>query len=161
MNTTTVEGFRFALDISVPGEPRRYKVRPVAEADRGALHELLRHAPGIDRTKPPTETPQTAPTCLGVFDDMRVLRAMVELRPGTPDKDAWFLELMVVDPRYRRAGLGAALVEEIVQRLKAQGIRRLVLEVDEPNAAAMRFWQRHGLVECGRREGRRVYERIF
>ena len=155
------EGIRFALDLPSRTEPRHFKVRPVAEGDMGAVAELLRHAPGVSRHRPPTEAPQAASAKLGVFDDMRVLRGFVEVRAGAPASDACFIELIVIDPRYRRAGLGAAIVAELARRLKDAGARRFMIEVDEPNTDAMRFWQRHGFVETGRTDHRRMYERLL
>lgn len=153
--------FRFALDVPSPHEPRRYKVRPVADADRGALAELLRHAPGIDRTKPPQFVLPLSALRLGVFDDMRVLRGFVELRPDRPALGDWCIELMLIDPRHRRAGLGAALVRELSTRIQEAGASRIVLHVDESNANAARFWRRQGFAEIGRADGRLTCERCL
>lgn len=159
MIASAADGIRFTLDLPSRTEPRRFKVRPVTDAESGAVEELLRHAPGVHRSRPPAETPLAVSACLGAFDEMRVLRALVEMRAGAPTPDCCFIELMVVDPRYRRAGLGAALFSELARRLKEAGARRVMLEVDEGNDAAMRFWHRQGFAETGRRAERRAYEK--
>ncbi len=135
---------RFTIDLPSRHEPRRYKARPLTETDAGAVDDLMRHAPGVNRHTPPTESPGAATARIGVFDDMRVLRAFVDLRAGAPTADCCFVELMVVDPRYRRAGLGSHLFNALADEMKAAGARRIALEVDEDNDGAARFWSRLG-----------------
>lgn len=139
-------GLRFTLDLPSRHEPRRYKVRPLTENDAGAVDELMRHAPGVHRHAPPAESPVATSARIGVFDEMRVMRAFVDLRAGAPTADSCFVELMVVDPRYRRAGLGAHLFNALAAQMKAAGARRIALEVDEGNDGAERFWARLGFV---------------
>lgn len=152
-------GLRFTLDLPSPHEPRRFKVRPVAEGEAGAVEDLLRHAPGVSRHTPPAETPFAASVRLGAFDEMRVLRAFADLRLGAPTADGCFVELLVVDPRYRRAGLGAHLFGALAERLREAGARRVALEVDEGNDGAARFWSRLGFAETARLDERRAYEK--
>ncbi|BCW89879.1 hypothetical protein sos41_30470 [Alphaproteobacteria bacterium SO-S41] len=161
MSTGPADGIRFSLELPSRTEPRRYKVRPVAEADAGAVADLLRHGPGINRHKPPTQSPNAMATCLGVYDEMRVLRGIVELRAGAPTPDCCFIELMVIDPRYRRAGMGAALVAELATRLKQSGAERFAIEVDDDNDLAAKFWLRQGFVETGARGERRSFEKAL
>lgn len=152
-------GLRFTIDLPNPHEPRRYKARPLTENDEGAADELMRHAPGVHRHKPPAESPEAATARIGVFDDMRVLRAFVDLRAGAPTADSCFVELMVVDPRYRRAGLGTHLFNALAAEMKAAGARRIALEVDPGNEDAVRFWTRLGFTEGPRRGDQRTFER--
>lgn len=138
---------RFTIDLPSRHEPRRFKARPLTEADAGAADELMRHAPGVHRHKPPAESPAAATARIGVFDEMRVLRAFIDLRAGAPTADCCFVELMVVDPRYRRAGLGTHLFNALSTEMKAAGARRIALEVDAGNDGAARFWTRLGFTE--------------
>ena len=62
--------------------------------------------------------------------------------------------IMVV-PELLGSGLGARLLDDLLVRLEARGIRQLFLEVREANARARRFYERHGFREVGRR--RRYY----
>lgn len=146
----SASGLRFTLDLPSRTEPRHFKVRPLVEQDAGAAEELLRHAPGVTRASPPTTTAQATTVRLGAFDDLRVLRAMIDLHLGAPAADAAFVELFVVEPRYRNAGLGGAMFGELARRLKEAGARRIQLEVDDDNPNAARFWKRHGFAETGK-----------
>lgn len=152
---------RFTLDLPSRHEPRRYKVRPLTQTDAGAADELMRHAPGVHRHRPPAEAPEAATARIGVFDEMRVLRAFVDLRAGAPTRDCCFVELMVVDPRYRRAGLGTHLFNALAAEMKAAGARRIALEVDEENEGAARFWSRLGFTEGPPRADQRTFERTL
>lgn len=49
-----------------------------------------------------------------------------------------------VDPRFRRRGLGEALLREVLSRLAEDGARETRLEVDVTNAAAIAFYERLG-----------------
>lgn len=49
-----------------------------------------------------------------------------------------------VVPEARRGGLGSGLIEEAEQRLRAQGCSAIYLETAVDNAAALRFYKRHG-----------------
>jgi len=145
----SASGLRFALDLASRTEPRHFKVRPVAEGETGAVDELLRHAPGVTRTRPPATSTAATSVRLGAFDDLRVLRALLDLHLGAPTADCAFVELLVVEPRYRNAGLGAAMFTELARRLKEAGARRIQLEVDHDNPNAARFWKRLGFSEAG------------
>ncbi|MCM2331118.1 AraC family transcriptional regulator, regulatory protein of adaptative response / methylated-DNA-[protein]-cysteine methyltransferase [Geopseudomonas sagittaria] len=54
------------------------------------------------------------------------------------------LEDMVVDAGARGAGLGSALLEYAIGHARDSGCRRITLLTDGDNAAAQRFYQRHG-----------------
>lgn len=57
--------------------------------------------------------------------------------------DAW-LEDLFVAASARRAGLGDALVTLAAQRAQARGARRIELDCNESNAAALALYERHG-----------------
>lgn len=54
------------------------------------------------------------------------------------------LEDMVVAATHRNAGTGSKLLEEALHRARLAGCRRVTLLTDAVNAAAQRFYQRHG-----------------
>jgi GNAT superfamily N-acetyltransferase len=56
-----------------------------------------------------------------------------------------FLRQIVVDPAARRRGLGRALVAACQKQLRAQGARRLRLNVKEDNRGAIALYERAGL----------------
>ena len=54
---------------------------------------------------------------------------------------------------HRRSGVGRALLRELVRRLEDSGARRIRLEVDLRNAAAIRFYEGLGFQESRRLRG--------
>jgi ribosomal-protein-alanine N-acetyltransferase len=56
-------------------------------------------------------------------------------------------------PSCRRLGLGRALIETALELLRASGTKRLFLEVDETNEAALRLYRSFGGEAVGRRQG--------
>jgi tRNA threonylcarbamoyladenosine biosynthesis protein TsaB len=65
------------------------------------------------------------------------------------------LEIIAVDPRFQRRGLGRKLFEELSHKLHMAGVREVVLEVRASNQAALELYRVLGFVETGRR--RRYY----
>ncbi len=58
---------------------------------------------------------------------------------------------IAVAPEYRRQGVAAALVEELVRQLKAGGNHSLTLEVRASNIAAISLYEKLGFAQVGRR----------
>jgi ribosomal protein S18 acetylase RimI-like enzyme len=58
---------------------------------------------------------------------------------------------MWVDPRFRRSGLGARLVEAVVAWAAARGAPAIELDVTETNRDALAFYERCGFAATGRR----------
>jgi ribosomal protein S18 acetylase RimI-like enzyme len=58
-------------------------------------------------------------------------------------QDAWLEDLFVADSA-RRAGLGDALVTLAIERARQRGARRIELDTNEDNAAALALYERHG-----------------
>ena len=58
---------------------------------------------------------------------------------------------VAVHPDYRRRGIGEALVEELIVRLKAMGNECLTLEVRASNEPAKQLYDKLGFREVGRR----------
>jgi [ribosomal protein S18]-alanine N-acetyltransferase len=57
-----------------------------------------------------------------------------------------------VVPPCRNKGLGKALLETAVERLSASGVKRLFLEVEDGNEAALRLYRACGAAAVGRRK---------
>lgn len=54
------------------------------------------------------------------------------------------LDKLYVHPTHQRQGLGAALIEAIADWARAQGARRLWLQVNRGNAQAIRAYEKYG-----------------
>jgi ribosomal protein S18 acetylase RimI-like enzyme len=61
----------------------------------------------------------------------------------TGAQDCWLEDLFVSD-RARRSGLGRALVEATLERARARDCRRIELDVDDDNAAAIALYEAMG-----------------
>ncbi|MGD9502053.1 MAG: GNAT family N-acetyltransferase [Methyloceanibacter sp.] len=58
-----------------------------------------------------------------------------------------------VVPPCRNKGLGRALLQTAVERLRASGAKQLFLEVEDGNEAALRLYRSCGAEAVGRRQG--------
>jgi len=58
---------------------------------------------------------------------------------------------ITVDRRVRKQGVGRLLLDHVLQRLHADRVSSLFLEVDEENVAALRLYKRLRFEEVGRR----------
>jgi ribosomal-protein-alanine N-acetyltransferase len=68
------------------------------------------------------------------------------------DDEAEILTFGVV-PSCRKKGLGTALLQTAIERLRASGARRLYLEVADDNEAALRLYRSCGAAPVGHRPG--------
>jgi ribosomal protein S18 acetylase RimI-like enzyme len=79
---------------------------------------------------------------LGLHRDGEMV-GVVDLLRGYPSPTDWYVGLFLLSPEARGAGLGTAVVDEIVERVVAEGGRALHLIVREDNLRAFAFWRRH------------------
>ena len=71
--------------------------------------------------------------------------------------DAWIEDVYVADGA-RRAGVGEALVTRAIERAAEHGARRVELDCNEDNAAALALYERHGFSTRSKRsEGRDLF----
>lgn len=80
---------------------------------------------------------------VGVFDEGR----MVAFTLNGVDGDAAYDTGTGVVPSHRRQGLGGAMLEHLLPRLREQGLTRYVLEVIESNTPAVALYRSHGFEE--------------
>lgn len=59
---------------------------------------------------------------------------------------------VAVSPEARNAGIGRALLKELIRQAETEGLRKLFLEVRESNEAARRLYERCGFRTDGRRK---------
>ena len=60
--------------------------------------------------------------------------------------DAW-LSMLAIRPRFRRSGVGTAVVASLKRELAAEGFRYALAQVYLANVPALRFWMRQGFTE--------------
>jgi len=65
----------------------------------------------------------------------------------------WELENVVVDPAFRRKGVGTELLDELLAQARAANAKFVFLEVRESNDAARAFYLKSGFEENGQRKG--------
>jgi GNAT superfamily N-acetyltransferase len=61
-----------------------------------------------------------------------------------PEKDVWWIGLLLLAPSARSQGLGRKVIAAFADFVQAQGGTALMLGVVEENQAAYRFWQGQG-----------------
>ena len=84
---------------------------------------------------------RTSSTWMAVVDGTRAGAATMYVAPELPEGEA-LLVAMWVDPAFRGRGVGDALIGRVVEEARAQGIRRLHLDVVTDNAPAVRLYER-------------------
>jgi GNAT superfamily N-acetyltransferase len=75
-----------------------------------------------------------------------VAQVRYRLSVWTAAPDCW-LEDLFVEEAARGSGLGAALVETVLARARERGCRRVELDTNEANAAALALYHRFGFSE--------------
>ena len=60
---------------------------------------------------------------------------------------AALFEDLIVDPRYRRKGIGSKLVEYVIQQARAEGVLRITLLTDLQNDTALGLYRKLGFVD--------------
>ena len=68
------------------------------------------------------------------------------------------LNLLAVEPRCQRSGIGRALIHWLEDTARVAGTFTITLELRAGNAAARRFYERLGYCESGRQAG--YYQRL-
>jgi ribosomal-protein-alanine N-acetyltransferase len=89
-----------------------------------------------------------ARSLLAVWSDRTVGYVIYWLLPHEVD-----IHNLAVHPDYRRQGIGRALLREVIDEARRQGLSRVTLEVRKSNEAAQRLYQSLGFVAQGLREG--------
>lgn len=135
--------------------------------DAARLAELL-HA---FNTEFDTETPgvevlaERLRTLLGGTSTFAVLGgdpavglALVTLRPNVwSEGPVALLDEMYVEPAHRGGGVGGAALRHMVEICRELGVAAIEINVDESDAAAMRFYERHGFSGVDPDSGERAF----
>jgi ribosomal protein S18 acetylase RimI-like enzyme len=121
------------------------KTEPSADTVRHVVARLLEH----DQTE-----------FLPAFDDadeaVGVCQLRYRLSVWTGAHDCWLEDLFVTE-RARSGGYGRALVEAAFESARARGCRRIELDVNEQNTAALRFYESLGFTQEPKPPGRTLF----
>ena len=95
----------------------------------------------------PPGTAQEDKIVLGFHDETGLLVAICDLLRNYPSAGEWWIGLLMIDPKYRGAGLGTQILHDVVNMARAEEATALWVAPLEQNPNAQRFWERHGFVE--------------
>jgi len=126
-------------------------IRPAAAADVPAMMALERHAATAAHWSAADYERIFAPSgqrVALVLEEREVEGFVVARGVGTE----WEIENIAVAGPARRWGLGARLLVELLNRVRAAGARNVFLEVRESNRAARSLYEKWAFVESGRRK---------
>jgi ribosomal protein S18 acetylase RimI-like enzyme len=118
---------------------------PAEERIRATVEVLLRD--------PAAEFLLAAPD--GAEAPAGICQLRYRLAVWTGADDCWLEDLFVASEA-RRSGLGRALVTAAVERARRRGCRRMELDVDEDNTAALAFYRALGLSDESKPPGRNL-----
>ncbi len=84
--------------------------------------------------------------------------ALVTLRPNVwSDGPVALLDEMYVEPEQRGTGIGSAILQHMVEICRELGVAAIEINVDESDAGAMRFYERHGFGGVDPDSGERAF----
>jgi len=90
--------------------------------------------------------------------DPAVGLALVTLRPNVwSEGPVALLDEMYVEPAHRGGGVGGAVLRHMVEVCRELGVAAIEINVDESDAAAMRFYERHGFSGVDPDSGERAF----
>ena len=87
---------------------------------------------------------------LGIFYNRKLI-AFVDLVKHYKDMDEGVIGLLLIDPNFRRIGLGTLIHKKIKEFAKEMKLSKLRIGVAENNINAFKFWRKNGYTELHRR----------
>ena len=132
--------------------PHGLHIEPAETRDADILAAL--HAHGFHRGWPSQDfasyiAGQGTPVYVAC-DAKRKIAGFAMLRLAADEAE---LITIAVEPRWRKKGIGRALMHALFEDLATTAARRLFLEVAADNTAALRLYGRLGFARIGEREG--------
>jgi ribosomal protein S18 acetylase RimI-like enzyme len=118
-------------------------VRPLTDRDLDAAFELwarTEHLGPVPRSEVESLLATAPELVLGASVDGRLVGVVL----GSYDGRRGWINRLAVDPSVRRLGVGAALLAELEDRLRATGCVQVNLLVYADNGGGRAFWDRHG-----------------
>jgi ribosomal-protein-alanine N-acetyltransferase len=132
--------------------PNGLHIEPAVVGDADALAKL--HAGGFYRGWPREDfasyLSEAATPAYIACDAKRRIAGFAMLRLARDEAE---LLTIAVDRKWRGKGIGAALLRAAFDDLMMSPVKKLFLEVDEHNLAAVKLYRRHGFAEVGKRKG--------
>jgi GNAT superfamily N-acetyltransferase len=141
--TITVRVERLTVDES----PRLRAIRLRALADAPDAFGTTFEEAAAQPAEIWSEQLQELPTFVAVNDGLDI--GMVRCQPDETEPDTAFLISMWVAPAERRKGAGDALIDAAVEWARTNGVKRLLLDVVDDNAAAIALYARKGFQPTG------------
>jgi ribosomal protein S18 acetylase RimI-like enzyme len=118
-------------------------VRPLTDADLDAAFELwarTEHLGPVPRAEVESLRRVSPELVLGADVDGQLVGVVL----GSYDGRRGWVNRLAVDATARRLGVGAALLSELEERLRAAGCVQVNLLVYADNGGGRSFWDRHG-----------------
>lgn len=152
-----------------------YRVRPILEADIGAVLRLCRGNPmfyqyiGEDVSDESLRADLKAlPPGKGLSDKYYVgfyqgsdLIAVADLVLGYPNKSTAFIGFFMVSAEAQGKGVGTALVSELSQCFRDEGFTELRLGYVMGNQQSAQFWKKQGFEETGESSDQGTYRILY
>jgi RimJ/RimL family protein N-acetyltransferase len=80
----------------------------------------------------------------GIVNQQNDLVGLLEALRWYPDKNTWWIGLLLFVPEVRSQGIGQQVLEGFAEYVWASGCQAIMLGVVEENTRAYRFWSRMG-----------------
>lgn len=121
--------------------------------------EFDTETPGVDVLAERLRTLLGEPSTFAVLGgEPEVGVALVTLRPNVwSDGPVALLDEMYVEPSQRGTGIGSAILAHMVEICRDLGAAAIEINVDESDAGAMRFYERHGFSGVDPDTGERAF----
>lgn len=147
--------------------------RLLGAADAPAIHDLYRRCDdyfllqdgGIASAAEAETLFTDVPSTMSADDQVVVgwcqeqeLYALACILMGYPKPGDWYLSFLLLDPGFRRRGIGHEIYVGLERWASVNGACRMLLAVLAGNEPALRFWQRQGFEEL-RVTGPTTYKR--
>jgi RimJ/RimL family protein N-acetyltransferase len=87
---------------------------------------------------------------IGIFASGKLIGVLDVIR-DYPEKNIWFIGLLMLEPEQRSKGIGASIIDSFGNWALGLGARQLRLSVAEENIRALKFWRRMGFKEASGR----------